>query len=211
MRQLERRIAAVENRPAASPNELAELRQQLQALENRPAAAAGDIAELRQQVKALEAKPAAAPPELTEIRQQVQQLPAASADLGKRVAAHEKGEQAQSAADPTDTTLLLAVLQIREAIETARPFAAEYDALAGARRARPDIAAAAAPLAEPAAASRAAVLIERLRRWAARSPPQPAPPIAMGDARLGATARARHDPPRRWRRAGAAEARISAA
>ena len=165
VRQLDRRIAVIENRPAASPNELAELRQQLQALENRPAAAAGDIAELRQQVKALEAKPAAAPPELTETRQQVQQLTTANADLGKRVAALEKGEQAQSAADPTDTTLLLAVLQIREAIETARPFAAEYDALAALARARPDIAAAAAPLAEPAksgVASRA-VLIERLR------------------------------------------------
>ena len=163
VRQLERRIAAIEIRPA--PNEVAELRQQLQALENRPAAAAGDIAELRQQVKALEAKPAAAPPELTEIRQQVQQLTATNADLGKRVAALEKGEQAQSAADPTDTTLLLAVLQIREAIETARPFAAEYDALAALAKARPDIAAAAAPLAEPAksgVASRA-VLIERLR------------------------------------------------
>ena len=166
VRQLDRRIGAIENRAAASPNELAELRQQLQALENRPAAAAGDIAELRQQVKALEAKPAAAPPELTEIRQQVQQLTAANADLGNRVAALEKGEQAQSAAgDPTDTTLLLAVLQIREAIETARPFAAEYDALAALAKARPDIAAAAAPLAEPAksgVASRA-VLIERLR------------------------------------------------
>src|SRR5947208_17025531 len=32
VRQLDRRIAAIENRPAASPNELAELRQQLQAL-----------------------------------------------------------------------------------------------------------------------------------------------------------------------------------
>ena len=116
-------------------------------------------------MKALEAKPAAAPPELTEIRQQVQQLTTANADLGKRVAALEKGEQAQSAADPTDTTLLLAILQIREAIETARPFAAEYDALAALAKARPDIAAAAAPLAEPAksgVASRA-VLIERLR------------------------------------------------
>ena len=178
VRPLDRRIAAIENRPATSPNELAELRQQLQALENRPAAAAGDIAELRQQVKALEAKPAAAPPELTEIRQQVQQLTATNADLGKRVATLEKGEQAQSAADPTDTTLLFAVLQIREAIETARPFAAEYDALAALAKARPDIAAAAAPLAEAAksgVASRA-VLIERLRALGgAIATAQPAP------------------------------------
>jgi hypothetical protein len=178
VQRLDGRIAAIENRPAASPKELAELRQQLQALESRPAAAAGDIAELRQQVKALEAKPAAAPPELTEIRQQVQQLAAANADLGKRVVTLEKGEQAQSAADPADTTMLLAVLQIREAIETARPFTAEYDALAALAKARPDIAAAAAPLAEPAksgVASRA-VLIERLRALAgAIATAQPAP------------------------------------
>lgn len=180
--QLERRIAAIENKPAASPNELTELRQQLKTLESRPAAAAGDIVELRQQVKALEAKPAAAPPEIAEIRQQVQQLNAANADLGNRVAALEKGEQAQSAADPTDTTLLLAVLQIREALETARPFAAEYDALAALAKSRPDIAAAAAPLAEPAksgVASRAA-LIERLRALrGAIATAQPAP--AEGD------------------------------
>ncbi|HEY4472008.1 MAG TPA: mitofilin family membrane protein [Stellaceae bacterium] len=180
--QLDRRIAAIENKPAASSNELAELRQQVKALESRPTAAAGDIAELRQQMKALEAKPAAAPPELADLRQQVQQLTAANADLGNRVAALEKGEHAQSAADPTDTTLLLALLQIREAIETARPFAAEYDALTALAKTRPDIAAAAAPLAEPAksgVASRA-VLIERLRALrGAIATAQPAP--AEGD------------------------------
>jgi hypothetical protein len=180
--QLERRIATVENKPASSSNEVTELRQQLKTLESRPIAAPGDIAELRQQVKALEAKPAPTPPELTDIRQQVQQLNSANADLGNRVAALEKGEQAQSAADPTDTSLLLAVLQIREALETARPFAAEYDALAAPAKSRPDIAAAAAPLAEPAksgVASRA-VLIERLRALrGAIATAQPAP--AEGD------------------------------
>jgi hypothetical protein len=162
--QLERRIAALESKPATSPNDINELRQQLKALENRPAAA-GDIAELRQQIKALEAKPAAAPPELAELRQQVQQLAAAQADLTNRIAALEKGEQAQTAGDITDTTLLLALSQIREAIDTGRPFAAEYDALAVLAKARPDVASASAPLAEVAksgVASRA-VLIERLR------------------------------------------------
>jgi hypothetical protein len=60
---------------------------------------------------------------------------------------------------------LLALLQIREAIDTGRPFAAEYDALAALAKARPNVASASAPLAEPAksgVASRA-VLIERLR------------------------------------------------
>jgi hypothetical protein len=134
------------------------------------------------QVTALEAKPTATPPEFAEIRQQVQQLKSANADLGNRVASLEKGEQAQSAADPTDTTLLLAVLQIREALETARPFAAEYDALAALAKTHPDIAAAAAPIGEPAksgVASRA-VLIERLRALrGAIATAQPAP--AEGD------------------------------
>ena len=165
VQQLERRIAALESKPVTSPNDMNEIRQQLKALENRPAAAAGDIAELRQQITALEAKPAAAPPELAELRQQVQQFAAAQVDLTNRIAALEKGEQAQSAGDVTDTALLLALSQIREAIDTGRPFAAEYDSLAALAKARPDIASASAPLAEPAksgVASRA-VLIERLR------------------------------------------------
>jgi hypothetical protein len=163
--QLERRIAALESKPGTSPNDINELRQQLKALENRPAAAAGDIAELRQQIKALEAKPSAAPPEMAELRQRVQQLADAQTDLANRIASLEKGEQAQTAGDPTDTALLLALLQIREAIDTGRPFAAEYDALAALAKARPNVASASAPLAEPAksgVASRA-VLIERLR------------------------------------------------
>ncbi|MBV9967105.1 MAG: hypothetical protein JO008_15565 [Alphaproteobacteria bacterium] len=142
--QIERRIAALESKSAASP---------------------ADIAELRQQVKALESRPTPSPPDLDDIRQQLQQLAAATGDLKNRVAAVEKNEPAQGTTDPTDTALLLAVLQMREAIETARPFVVEYDALAALAKSRPEIAAAAAPLADAAksgVASRA-VLIERLR------------------------------------------------
>ena len=146
LQQLERRIVAVESKSAASP---------------------ADIAELRQQVKALETRPTP-PPDLGDIPQQLQQFAAANGELNNRVAALEKSQRAQSASDPTDTALLLAVLQIREAIETARPFAAEYDALAAVAKSRPEIAAAAAPLAGAAksgVASRA-VLIERLHALA---------------------------------------------
>jgi len=162
-------IAAAQKKTAADlGTALQQLDRRIAALENKPAAALGDVAELRQQLKALENRPSAPPVDLSEIRQRLQQLAAADADLTSRVAALEKGEQAQSASDATDTALLLAVLQIREAIETGRPFAAEDDALAALAKSRPDVAAAAAPLAEPAksgVASRA-VLIERLRALA---------------------------------------------
>jgi len=81
-------------------------------------------------------------------------------------------------------------------------------------KARPDIATAAAPLAEPAksgVASRA-VLIERFARCAARSPWRSgAGRSRLAMRALGAAARARHDPPRRWRGQSAAEAGSSAA
>lgn len=164
MQQLERRIAAVESKSTTSPNDTAELRQRLAALESKPASS-GELDKVREQVRTLEAKSAAAPVDLIDIRQQLQQLAATSADLAKHVAALEKGEQTQSASDPTDTGLLLAVLQIRDAIDTGRPFPAEYDALAGLAKSRPDVSVAAAPLAEPAKSGVATriVLIERLR------------------------------------------------
>ena len=73
--------------------------------------------------------------------------------------------QAQSAADPTGSGLLLVVLQIREALDIGRPFASEHEALVAFAKSQPDIASAAAPLAEPAKTGVATrgVLIERLR------------------------------------------------
>jgi len=161
-------IAAAQKTAADLATALQQLDRRIAALENKPAAAPGDVAELRQQLRALETRATTPPAELSEIRQGLQRLATANADLTSRIAALEKGEQTQSASDATDTALLLAVLQIREAIETGRPFAAEDDALAALAKSRPDVAAAAAPLAEPAksgVASRA-VLIERLRALA---------------------------------------------
>src|SRR5438045_1946500 len=122
----------------------------LAARETKPAATTSDVAELRNAIRAIEAKPTVAASEIGELRQQQEKLGKATADLNSRVAALEKSESAQSVADPTDAALLLAMLRIRDAVETARPFTAEYDAVAVLARARPDIAASAAPLAEPA-------------------------------------------------------------
>jgi hypothetical protein len=147
---------------------LQQLDRRIAVLESRPAAAAGDVAELRQELKSLESRPPASAGDMGEVRQQLEKLTAAGADLNRRIAALEKAEQAQSTADPTDTARLLAVLRIREAIEVGRPFSAEYEAVAALARSRPDIAAVAAALAEPAksgVASRA-VLGQRLHALA---------------------------------------------
>ncbi len=152
---------------------------------------AGEVASPMQQLDrrlaALEAKPSApAGPtvgEIAELRQQLAKLSTAVADLTTRLAAAEtaaaeKAAPAQSPADPTDSALLLTLLRIREAVEIARPFAAEYDAFIALAQARPEIAAAIAPLAEPAKSGvvSRAVLIARLHDLAGAIVTAEAPP-----------------------------------
>ncbi len=88
--------------------------------------------------------------------------------MGARIEAIDKDAHRQTAGDPTDIALVLALLQIRDAIEAGRPFAAAYETLVVLAQARPEIAAAAAPLAEPATAGlpSRAVLANRLRELA---------------------------------------------
>lgn len=161
-------IAATQKSNADVGTTLQHLDRRVAALEDKPSAIPGDIAALREQVKNLENRPVPAPPDLGEIRQRLQQLASANADLTTRLAALEKSEQAQTASDSTDTALLLTVLQIREAVDAARPFAGEYDALAALAKSRSEIAQAAAPLAEPAKSGVASrtVLVQRLRALA---------------------------------------------
>src|SRR5436190_13842814 len=178
-REDQQKIAAAQKTAADTAAILQQLDRRIAALESRPAAAAGDVAELRQELKSLESRPAASAGDMGEVRQQLEKLAAAGGDLNRRIATLEKAEPVQSAADPTDTALLLAVLRIREAIEVARPFAAEYEAVAALARNRPDIAAAAAPLAEPAKSGVASrgVLAQRLHALAgtiATAEPPPA-------------------------------------
>jgi hypothetical protein len=180
---------------AAAPSQIKQLEQRIAALEARPTQPAGEIAELRQQqaklaaanadlaarLAALEGKPGPSAGDIADIRQELSRLAGAAAGLAGRVAALEKAERAAAGADPTDAALLLVLLQIRDAVDTARPFAAEYDAFAALAKQRPDIAAAAAALAGPAksgVASRA-VLIDQLRALAgtiATAQPAPAEP-----------------------------------
>jgi hypothetical protein len=123
---------------------------------------------LDRRVAGLEAKPTAPANDTAEIRQQVASLASSTADLATRIEAIDKALHNQTAGDPTDIALILALLQIRDAIEAGRPFAAGYDALVALARARPEIAAAAAPLAEPAKTGLPGrpVLANRLRQLA---------------------------------------------
>jgi hypothetical protein len=166
-REDQQKLAAAQKAASDAAVTLQQLDRRIAAL-NKPAVATGDVAELRQVLKSLESRPAASVGDVAEIRQQLEKLAATNAALNNRIAALEKPEQAQNAADPTDAALLLAVLRIREAIEVARPFAAEYDAVAALARSRPEMAAVAAPIAGPAKSGVAscAVLAQRLHALA---------------------------------------------
>jgi hypothetical protein len=123
---------------------------------------------------------AALQPTAAQMAATVQQLDRriAALEATEKTIAAEKATPAQSAADPTDSALLLTLLRIREAVEVARPFAAEYDAFTALAQPRPEIAAAAAPLAEPAktgVASRT-VLVARLHGLAGVIVSAEAPP-----------------------------------
>jgi hypothetical protein len=129
--------------------------------------------------------------DIQQTRQEQGRLGGVMTDLGDRLAAVERQARAQNGADRTDAALLLALLQMRAALEEARPFAGEFAAFAALARDRPDLAAAAAPL---AAASRngvpgRAVLRQRLAELAgnianAAAPPDEADWAAQAVARL---------------------------
>jgi hypothetical protein len=128
-----------------------------------------------------EPQPAAPASDLADIRQEVARLAGSATDLATRIEEVDKTVRSQPAGDPTDIALVLALLQIRDAVEGGRPFRAPYEALAALAQARPEIAAAAVPLAAPATDGLAGrpVLANRLRELApaivAANPPTNGP------------------------------------
>jgi hypothetical protein len=144
----------VDRLEAAQPGE----RQAIAAAGNADKAA---LARIDQRLTVLENKPPPPPPDLSGIQQQL-------ATLSGRVDTLDKAVKAQQAADPTDAALALVTLQIGEAVRTARPFAAEYQAFVALAKNRPEMAKAAAPLEEPSATGVASrvVLTQQLRTLA---------------------------------------------
>jgi hypothetical protein len=178
-------LAAVKAEASQNAVLLQQLSQRMTALEARPTP---DLSSIQHELSALEAKP---PPDLSSIQQQLGALSKTTADLTTSVAALDKAAQAQPATDPKNTAMALLLLQIRDAVDTGRPFNAEYHALAALARDNPDIAAAATPLAGPAesgVASRAA-LTERLRQLAPEIATAKPPPKASWKSQIVARLR----------------------
>ncbi len=117
------------------------------------AAAAADktvVQQLTQRVAAIEAQAASKTADSGRSEQELARLSTAANDLGDRLSALERRVSAQGSTDRAGTALLLAVLQMREAIEGARPFPASYDAFKGLAGDDAALLAGAAPLAQAA-------------------------------------------------------------
>jgi hypothetical protein len=159
------------NEPAPDPGTTrAEAPRQPRQPQSQPAEGAVNAAlqGFERRVAALEARPAAPAGDLAEIREELARLAGSAAELAARIEAIDKDVSSKAVGDPTDTALMLALLQIRDAIDVGRPFAPAYEALVALAQARPEIAAAAAPLAEPATTGVPGrpVLANRLRELA---------------------------------------------
>ena len=115
--------------------------------------------------------------ELQKIQQELSRLSGLTADFATRLPALEQQMQSQSGAERTDAALAMVLLQMREAVDQARPFPAEYSAFKALAR-DPDLMANAEPLAEAAQSGvpSRAVLSKRLSELAGRVATATEPP-----------------------------------
>lgn len=173
---LEDNVAAIRREAgmAASKTDLDQQAQRLDALEKAVAAIQQDSdtasikADLIKQSQRLDAisaqRDASETAAIQKIRQDMAERGIAESEWAKRLDVLEHQVHSQNGADRAGSALLLALLQMREAVEVARPFPAEYAAFENLAAHDPELTAAGAPLAEPArngVASRA-VLRQRL-------------------------------------------------
>jgi|SRR5271170_3378144 len=164
------RIAALEQRPPPSATDVGAIKsaqagadERVVALETavnalrqdqQQAATKAGGAQLAERIDKIETQTAsratAEAAELQNIQQELAERSAANSDFADRLAALEHRVQAQSNADRTGSVLLLGVLQMRQAVEEARPFPAEYAAFKQLAARDPGLAGAAEPLADAA-------------------------------------------------------------
>jgi hypothetical protein len=204
------RVAAIEKRPGMPNVEIDAIKSavgmlghrvdQLEAtsngdrrIEESVAAVKTGLQQLDRRLGAIEAQSAARTSSEAADRQNIEQelsrLGVTTADLARRLPALEREVQSRGGADRTDAVLTLLLLQMREAVEQARPFSAEYEVFTTFAR-DPDLTTAAEPLAEAArsgVASRA-VLTKRLAELAGQVVTAAEPP---GDSDWGEQALAR--------------------
>ncbi len=196
------RVAAIEKRPGPSNGEIDAIKSAVGTLGHRvdqlEAAGKGDgpteeavaadkakLQQLEQRLGTIEAQSAtqtsSAVADRQNIKEEISRLGSTTADLSRRFSDLDRTVQSQGGADRTDALLALLLLQMREAVEQARPFPAAYDAFRTLAR-DSDLAPTAEPLAEAArngVASRA-VLAKRLSEFAGQVAP-PAEPSADAD------------------------------
>jgi len=183
--QLDSQLAALEKRPALPSVDTDAINSAVSALTRRvdqlEAAGKPDIGPIRAAIQQLEERLAVIETQSAsrmasdiaaskDIQQELSRLGKVDGDLADRVAALERAAQSQDKPElRADGMLALLLGQMREALEHARPFPAEFDAFVRLARGS-DLASAAQPLAEPArngVASRA-VLVKGLTELAGR-------------------------------------------
>jgi hypothetical protein len=163
--QLDSRLAAIEKRPAPPSVDTAGINSAVGALAHRvdqlEAAGKPDLGPIRAGIQQLDQRLAAIETQSAsnmasetaaskDMQQELSRLGKVEGDLADRVAALERAAQAQNNPElRADGMAALLLGQMREAIEQARPFPAEFDAFVRLTRGS-DLASAAQPLAEPA-------------------------------------------------------------
>jgi hypothetical protein len=164
------RVAEIEKRPASPTVNVDAVKSTVGALERRVdqlEAAGGEAArieaavaatkagmqQLEQRIAAIEGQSssqvASEAAEVQKIANELSRLNNVTADLANRLPALEQQVQSQSGAERTDAALALVLLQMREAVDQARPFPAELAAFKAIAR-DPELAAQAGVLAEAA-------------------------------------------------------------
>jgi hypothetical protein len=182
------RLAEIEKRPAAPGIDVDAIKSAESALARRfdqlEAAVAATKAGLQQFEQRLgvadtqsSARAASETAELQKNQQEVSRLGGVAADLANRLRALEQQMQSQGVAERTDAALAMVLLQIREAVDQARPFPAEYTALKALAR-DPGLVAGVEPLAEAAQSGvpSRAVLSRRLSELAGQVATATEPP-----------------------------------
>lgn len=173
---LAERVAALEQRPIVSPLDLDALKSAQGAIGQRVSALASTVDTLRQDQEAantaaanatkatvaqltqrvdeiaakLAAGDSAQADQIDKMKQELAQRTAADGAVANRLDALEREVHAQATADRSGSTMLLALLQLREAVQQARPFPDQYAAFKQAAARDPDLIVAAEPLADAA-------------------------------------------------------------
>jgi hypothetical protein len=192
------RFAEIEKRPAPPGVDLGAIKSAESALGRRvdeleaarnvdrqteAAVAANKVAlqQLEQRIGAVEAqsssRAASDSAELQKVQQELSRVGSAVADLARHLPAIERQMQAQSGSERKNAVEALLLLRMRDAVEQARPFPAEYDALKALDH-DSEIAGAAEPLADAArnGVPSRAVLSQRLAELAGEAATAPEPP-----------------------------------